>query len=266
MSASLFVEAFGEVSSITTINEEEEDLYSIFRARSDLMRWANASGSGLPLWSMEEAGLPTDAKSHRIGWVQVGLGMSPDELLNIPPNTREGEGRLRPSTGRPNPVLVLPSLIQCFSDALSRFGSVAMSSVQVTATGFWYDSEPALGYLVDVLNWFNIDLKQDAKAIVAFDEGLLDNYRLSDMIAMLERRNSGLFEFRKCESSIEEYVAKIPSETPYYPVLPQSNAGVLVSMPEWTASAMGWVLGSVLDVANGIEPRGSDFMIRITRT
>ena len=49
MSSLLFVEAFGQlrraVNSEGIVSEDEEDLYSVFRARSELMGWsANSAG------------------------------------------------------------------------------------------------------------------------------------------------------------------------------------------------------------------------------
>ena len=42
MASTLFLEAFGQLSPGTNlIDSEDEDLYSVFRARSELMSWSS---------------------------------------------------------------------------------------------------------------------------------------------------------------------------------------------------------------------------------
>ena len=75
--STLFLEAFGQLSPGTNlIDAEEEDLYSVFRARAELMGWSSTSipRSRRPmLWDMNEAELTVGTDASRIGWVQVGL-------------------------------------------------------------------------------------------------------------------------------------------------------------------------------------------------
>jgi hypothetical protein len=40
---------------------------------------------------------------------------------------------------------------------------------------------------------------------------------------------------------------------------------LLVSLPEWTPSAVGWVLARVINAARALESDTSSFAIRITR-
>ena len=47
--------------------------------------------------------------------------------------------------------------------------------------------------------------------------------------------------------------------------LEPSALGVSATMPEWTASAAGWVLASVNDAARAIAAGVEDFAVRITR-
>ena len=77
MASTLFLEAFGQLSPGTNlIDSEDEDLYSVFRARSELMSW---SSTLIPrprrplLWDLNEAELTAGTDASRIGWVQVGL-------------------------------------------------------------------------------------------------------------------------------------------------------------------------------------------------
>ena len=71
--STLFIEAFGQLSGTATINFREEDLYSVFRERAELMHWVTTSSDRPLLWLMEEAEITADTDPFRIGWVQVGL-------------------------------------------------------------------------------------------------------------------------------------------------------------------------------------------------
>ena len=67
MPTTLFLEAFGQLYSPATIDSSEEDLYSFFRERAELMRWATTSKDRLLLWSLEEAEITADTDPRRIG-------------------------------------------------------------------------------------------------------------------------------------------------------------------------------------------------------
>ena len=71
--STIFLEAFGQLSGLATIDAREEDLHSVFRERAELMRWGTTSDDRPLLWSMEEAEITADTEPDRIGWVQVGL-------------------------------------------------------------------------------------------------------------------------------------------------------------------------------------------------
>ena len=75
--STLFLEAFGQLSGMATIDSQEEDLYSVFRERAELMRWGTTSDDSPLLWSMEEAEITADTDPYRIGFVQVGLNIGP---------------------------------------------------------------------------------------------------------------------------------------------------------------------------------------------
>ena len=143
MHPTLVLQAFGELSPDTAsagVDSVEEDLYSVFNARAEMMGWSMTNsmtttidGRGRTtrstvtprppyrlLWGMNEAELTPEAKGAQIGWVQVGL-----------------------KDGIANPAVVLPPLVQCFDDALRRFGALDLSSLQVVA----FDLEPGHGTL-----------------------------------------------------------------------------------------------------------------------
>ena len=75
MGTTLVLEAFGHLKPETAaIVVEEEDLHSVFRARSDLVGWSTLSGVPHPQrWNMHEAELADGDDSERVGWAQVGV-------------------------------------------------------------------------------------------------------------------------------------------------------------------------------------------------
>ena len=265
--ATLFLEAFGQLSGMATIDSNEEDLYSVFRERGELMRWGTTSDDSPLLWSMEEAEITADTDPYRIGFVQVGLNTGPFVVPSTPTNPAPGRryAALPMRRRSTNPPMALPALVQCFSDALGRFGDVELSGLQVTAIGLEAGAESCLGYLVSVLNWFNTDSKAGAEAIVAFDQGLLGGHDVSELVDALLHRNIGPFEFRTFADVPEQYTAKVPVETQFRHVAPQSDISVFVTLPEWTPSSTGWVLASLVDAARLIEPDVSNFSVRVTR-
>ena len=186
MPQTLFLEAFGQLSrdtSLAGIVSEEEDLYSVFNARAELMSWATTASARrrVELWDMNEAELTAGTDASRIGWVQVGLG----EVVE--PGTLELPTPVRGWTSLPvvrhsavEPPMVLPALVQCFDDALRRFGAVELSGVQVTANHLDPSTRSCLGDLVGVLNWFNTTQKARADALIAFDQELLGGQTEAD--------------------------------------------------------------------------------------
>lgn len=276
--STLFVEAFGQLSGPPTIDAQEEDLHSVFRERAELMGWASTSQDRPPLlWAMEEAELNPDIDPGHIstefvfdvtdpsliGFVQVGLDVGPVEQVDIPP--RSGYSPLPYRRRSTDPVLALPPLVQCFHDALSRFGDVELSALQLTASNLETGAASQRGYLVSVLNWFNTNLKASSDAIVSFDQGLLGDDDVPDLLASLQYWNTGSFDFRSVVDVPDAYMAKVTTGAHIHPVTSQSGRGVSVTMPEWTPSAVGWVLASVIDAARAIEPDASDFAVRVTR-
>lgn len=136
MPPTLFLEAFGQLSRDTSltgiVSEEKEDLYSIFNARANLMSWATTASARrrVEIWDMNEAELTAGTDASRIGWVQVGLG----EVVE--PGTLELPTPIPGWASLPvlqhsavEPPMALPALIQCFDDALRRFGAVELAGV-----------------------------------------------------------------------------------------------------------------------------------------
>ena len=201
MPGTLFLEAFGQLSRDTSltgiVSEEKEDLYSVFNSRANLMSWATTASARrrVEIWDMNEAELTAGTDASRIGWVQVGLG----EVVE--PGTLELPTPVRGWTSLPvvrhsavEPPMVLPALVQCFDDALRRFGVVELSGLQLTATYLEPSTRSCYPDLVGVLNWFNTTQKARADAIIAFDQELLGGQTEAELLASIERDKRS-FEF-----------------------------------------------------------------------
>lgn len=251
----LFLEAFGQLSRDTDlagILSGQKDLYTVFSARAALMSWSTTPGrSSSPqiadpgvrqvLWWMNEAELTAGAGTSRIGWVQVGLETDVEATM------------------------ALPALIQCFDDALRRFGEVQLSGLQLTAS----DLQPGKGScawgLVSGLGWFNTAPGARAEALIAFDNGLLQGRSESELVASLQRMNGGSFEFGPLVALSQEQSIEVAPEAPIHVVLSPAEWGVSVRLPEWSAIAAGWVMAIVIDTARAGGPGTRNFALRLTR-
>ena len=280
--STLFLESFGQLSPDTyLIDSEEEDLYSVFLAHATLMGWCDTSTRRGPLlWGMEEAELTAGTDAIRIGFVQVGLKpgvvgvLEPGSDPSAPrpsPGSRGGwTGYAKLPTPRSadavDPAIVLPPLIQCFDDALRRFGVIELSGLQVTASSLEPSTRSCFGDLVSGLNWFNTTPKERTDALIAVDNELLGGHTEAELFARLQRRNNGSFEFGPVVAVPEQYSIKAGAEYPILSISPvHSGLGLSVTLPEWTASAAGWVLATVIDAARTIAPDVRNFAVRITQ-
>ena len=280
MPSVLFVEAFGQLTPGTNlIDSEEEDLYSVFNARAELMGWSALPSNRHPrrrssLWNMNDAELTAGTDASRLGWVQVGLADDPTgdfvESGSPPPPGYVGYAYAPLSRRRLSevePAIALPALIQCFDDALRRFGIIELSAFQVTAHFLDPRTQSSLGDLVSELNWFNTTQKEQADALIAFDQGLLGGHTEAELVASLRQRNTGLFEFGPAVAVPEQHSIKESFlGAPDHPISPaRSGLGVSVTLPEWTASAAGWALAMVIDTARASAPNVSHLAVRLTR-
>lgn len=271
MSSTLFLEAFGQLSrgvSLARINSEEEDLYSVFRARSELMSWSTTSTDPhAMLWEMNEAELTAGLDASRIGWVQVGLGVGVTQPSRALPAPYPGWAAFLERRGRAvEPAMVLPALAQCFDDALRRFGIVELSGLQVTASNLGPDTRSCAGHLVSGLNWFNTTPQARTDALLSLDSELLGGHTEAELTARLRQGNNGSFEFGPVVAVPEQNAIKVPIEAPLPSTsLAHSGLGISVTLPEWTASAAGWAFAIVIDAARTRVPDVGNFAARVTR-
>ena len=238
MSGTVLIEAFGSLSPEGgSIDDLEEDLYSVFRARSEL-QGCSTLGRGHPgLWGTEEAAIVADA-SGRIGWVQVGL---------------EDGASL---------ATALPPLTQCFADCLDRFGMTALAGLQVSAFNLPPSPSPSpapsqLSDMVSALNWFTLKPGLEVGAHVALSAHLQDG---ADLLPLLGRWNTGPFRF---DQGVVQEPLVAPAEAGH--PLPGKALGLAVLLPEWSASALGWTLAATT-VAALMLGSGEAITVRCSRT
>ena len=268
MVSTLFLEAFGQLSpGAGLIDSEEEDLYSVFRARAELMGWTTTGRGRQLLWGMNEAELTAGSDTSRIGFVQVGLAVGDLERIEVPPPPSPGfhYAPLGVRQRSLEPAMVLPALVQCFDDALRRFGDVELSGLQVTAYGLDPSTRSPADDLISALNWFNTTLQGRAEALIAVDQELLGGDTEAELVDRLQRKNTGSFEFGPVVAVPEQHSVKV-LEPSFLSISPaRSGLGVRVTLPEWTASAAGWVLATVIDTALASAPDVNNFAVRVTR-
>ncbi len=297
MTPILILEAFGQLPSTDLIvserereQREREDpptgatlvglLHRAFEARAELMAWSSLSlsRSHLPLlWEMYDAGLTGGgADASMIGWVYVGLA-NPIDLSKVTPGmvpvgTSAGWATISMPPGYNEATVglpvALPPLIQCLDDALRRIGAVEVSGFQVTCYNAHLSpsGRSSVGHLVSGASWFDIPLQVGADTLVAYDSGFLGGHTEAELVASIQRRHTGAFEFGPPVAVPEDHFIRVPATTPRPNIsLEPSGLGVPVALPEWTASAAAWVLATVINTAHTIAPDVENFAVRVTR-
>ena len=286
--ATLFViEAFGIHAPPVLIDSEREGerrqqapaalLFDTFEARAEMMEWSSTSRSsrGRNLWNLYEGSLVDDPAV--IGWVYGELA-DPPYLESAPvPEVMPKEGSLGGPVGLSRPPsglnasaglsVALPPLVQCFDDALRRIGAVDVSGMQLTcyqATG-----EPVVGpasHLISSVGWFDASRQARADAVIAFDEGFLGGNSPDALADQVRGTRTGGFDFGQTVVVPYRHKVRVPVSTPLPEVsVEPAGSGLAVSLPEWSGSAIGWTLATVINVARAIAPDAASFAVRIAR-
>ncbi len=269
MTTTLFLEAFGQLApdpNRACIMVDEEDLYSVFRSRAELMHWSTTTFPRPPyplLWEMEEAELTTGSDASRIGFVQVGMSGNV-----IVPGSEAWPATATGYTSLPehrlytiDPVVALPVLSQCFEDALRRFGDITLSGLQVTM----YNREPLTRASTRHLsghNWFNLTPQARTEAYIALDHTLIGNH-ITALAARLP--TTGSFAFGPVVTVPDRHRLQVSADTFFFQGLEPARLGLAVTLPEWTASAAAWALACVIDTARALVPVGRRCAVRVTR-
>ena len=244
--STIFVEAFGEMVPDGDIDAREEDLYSVFNSRSEMMGLSGtlASVSGrYPLWGMNEAELSEDSEgelievpSGRVGYVQVDTEF--------------------------DAVRVLVPLFQCFGDALSRFGTLELTAVQVTVGNL----KPCAEALVKELNWFNVRRDLLPSALVTCSQELLGGGSITD-VAAEHSRWKGTFRYGAAVEATGGSGVVMPPEAAFsIPVSPGfGGLCIPVVLPEWTFSAAAWAIALVVEAVRLRNRDVRNLAVRLTR-
>ena len=282
----ILAEAFGRLSlhRDRAVDVGGEDLYSIFLARSQLMGWSTINSSASPdedslLWDMNEAELTHEDDGHRIGFAQVGLNVgssnsfvdrSEQETARL---SRQSDRRSAyfparrtdsPTVPPTDPVLAIPSLLQCLNDSLQWFGKAEVAATQVTAINVALRQQSYLHRLVSVLNWFNIGTAiERPRALVTVAADQWDEGKEADVVAAIHQTNTGSFEIGSLIPAPAEYAAG-PDWA--WPQFARTNMGLDVSMPEWSPSTVGWVVARLFEAALALDPAPQALSVRVTRT
>ena len=277
MSGQFYVEAFGKLEkdddlAARTLEDGREDLFfGVFEEQARILGWStgcsNKAGSRPePLWEMHEAELTTAGDGDdRIGFINVNVGFEPLVPSEpTPPPPPGGKHYVNAGWHQRSwdPAPVLPALIQCFYDSLSRFGKVELTGIQVLGTGF----DPRKERFTAAPNWFNTSSTQRTEAIIAFDAGLFGLH--ADPLTITERLTlkTGQFRLGPMVDLPKKYAPRgLGGKWPFMLSLSPYEKGLSVSLPEWGPSAIGYALGMVTDRAARIDPTPEHFVLRITR-
>ena len=238
----LFIEAFGSMTGESVIDAVEQDLYSVALSRAELMGWF-LDNDRPSLWNQHEAELLNG--SSRLGFVQVGVEQP----------------------GLPIPR-VLPAALQCVGDSIGRFGGT-VTGFQVTADDLVNLSDRDCSwYLHGGLTWFDLKVQESIEAVVHLDQSLLGEYDVSTLIACIKQTDLGKFEMldEVPESARIRLDSAISHHSRLQSTIPHPKQGILVAMPEWSASIAGWVLARVIDGAHKLGSKPPNYIARISRT
>ena len=285
MTPILVLEAFGELPSTGILDSERtrerrklQDpptgitvvglLHRAFEARAELMAWSK-------LWELYEAGLVSNgADPSMIGWVYVGLANAAD-LSDLEPDPLEpgtagwatfsmpagyGENAVRLS-------VALPPLIQCLDDALRHIGAIEISGFQLTCYRAHFGERGRSTHHLNLGgDWFDLSDRVGADALITFDRGFPGVENSAEMMNQIQSRRTGAFSFGRVVSAPESYQVNLSADTLHPDVaFEPSNSGLSVKLPEWSPSAAGRALASMVEVVEDYTPIAENFVIRITQ-
>ena len=296
----LIASAYGRFSPNANLLDESatEDLYSIFLARSELMRWSSLGSSPTPqlnppLWSMNEAELTygaDGADDSRIGFAQVGLEAGITERLDASDPERpaqqrtssaaetaaedaasdQPQGRWVPSPypmqrGPPtDSVIAIPPLVQCVDDVLRWFGETEVSAYQLTATNIAPQRRSHWNELLSALNWFNIvGAKSRERTVVTLAADQWDRHMAAQAVAEIQLTNTAAFEIGPLVTVPDAHAARPEWRQIEWTSI---DAGVAASIPEWSPATAGWLIAKLFDAALSLDPAPQHLAVRATRT
>lgn len=281
MPGTLMVRAFGQLTPyrFPAGQGAEEDLSSVFLARSELMGWSRLGSSDSPpvplLWGMNQAELTNDGPE--IGFAQVTLDINQGTLepsdhvilnelpLGVDPSDVDWAPVPYPIDAGPptDPQLAIPPLIQCVDDSLRWLGEADVSAYQVTATHIAPVQRSHQMDLYTMTDWFSVRSPEPVRAVVTLAIDQERAQAASDVIAAIQQIHAGPIEFRSTVDAPAEHAAGDNWEPPKWE---NADAAVTVKMPGWSADSIGWVIAMVFDAALTLKSAPQHLSVRVTRT
>ena len=246
----VILEAFGKLPSTDLIAAERE---------REQRRWEDRPAGAAPVGLLHRA---FDARAELMGWSSPRLWETYDAELTGPEDSSL-IGSVYVEAAEPLSA-VLPPLVQCLDDSLRRIGAVDVSGFQATIYRAGQQPDKVASGLFTAAIWFTTPTapQDGVEALISFDDGLPSAL---DLLEGLRRRNTDPFIF-VLAGILDGYAIQRPGATPFPRItFVPSNLGLSVRMPEWTASAAGWVLATVVETVSKSFLDVEAFVLRITR-
>jgi len=153
--------------------------------------------------------------------------------------------------------------VQCLDDSLRWFGATEVQAVQVSGLGLRQAREVGRRHLVSTLSWFSVIEGAPMGAVLSLASTRATDRLVSRVVDVLQDITSGRFEFGPLVPRDPGYDAG-----PDWRMLKWSGTGdsmMVVSMPEWSAAAVGWAIGQVFDVALSLDQPPEQLSVRVAR-
>ena len=283
MDPTLYVDAFGRLIPIPERvapdpeypSEHELDgyLWGAFRNRSEHMGWSAREGTEPPrLWNVEEAELTYHLEPQRIGFAQVGLGVNPPTYVDVPDNSPPPGtdlSQFAPASlptlddgGPPtDPAVAIAPLIQCLDDSIRWFGETEVTAYQVTGNDLPPgESERRRG---SVLGWFDTPVEANAtSAIVTLASSRGGDNLVSELFGLTHGVGHDFFTIGPLVDAPEDVAAGLNWK---WQGLTRGEAGIAVSLPEWSTAAAGWLIAVAFEAALSLEQAPHSLSVRVSR-
>ena len=240
------------------------------------MGWSAGEGTEPSrLWNVEEAELTYHLEQSRIGFAQVGLDVNPTTALmsaveGPPPGVDRSKGFWAPvpelddAGPSTDPAIAISPLIQCLDDSLRWFGGTEISAYQVT--GYDLQPRPVQYALASVLGWFCVVIPAAmTPAIVTLASAPRRSSLVTEVHAGIQGSGADFFEFGPLVDTPKELAAGTDWD---WIQLTCGDAGIAVTLPEWSTAAVGWLIGRVrvFEAALSLESAPQALSVRVTRS
>ena len=103
------------------------------------------------------------------------------------------------------------------------------------------------------------------QANIAFDEESFGDHAETRLFTVLQGSLGPGFFFGALANAPKSHRIVVPGETPYVRSTRPSDVALPVTLPEWTPSAIGFVLAAIVDLVLTTSPDRESVTLRITR-